>query len=130
MTLVFNDESTIEVNNIIGGPQLLYGSMRDVLTIELDSSNNIYDLKEIFSDQNKIKMIYSLNGDEKSPIAEGYLILVSVAEQLKEVRSKPGTLNPVIMRCLCVVQLAQITYCENILMQNGVSLESLFLTEA
>lgn len=122
MTLEFMDGTQLEVRDIYGGPRLVQGVMRDTLRIEVSPHVcGFDDLREMFMDNPNTRHLYTYvnNQDEdgksitsKVEVGEGYLIFVSISDEIRKVPPIPGKMVPDETEEIYVVQIAQQTYAE------------------
>jgi len=118
--LGFHNDTQIEVMQIFGGPRLLYGSMRDVLTIEIEvkEGNTVDVIKKLFLENIGSGTLYAITDNDKTEIGQGYNILVSVADEYREVVPTPGKREPLTIEEVYIVTLAQSTHQESLLKSN------------
>jgi len=120
MLLEFENGFRLEVDNIIGGPRLVMGVLRDTLRIEV--LPNVMDFKELKSlfenNSGNLYTIEEVDGEmKKSLIGEGYTILVSVSDENRKITTLPGRLLPDRYEEIYAVTVAQETYQEHLMKQ-------------
>jgi hypothetical protein len=114
MILEFKDGTQIEVNNIFGGPQLIFGSMRDCLTIEFDPDKYKFEeLKQYFTDRSNTIIMYTYENNERIQVGEGYIKLVSISYEIRVVNNTViGPFSPPVTEEFYSVKIAQLNYAE------------------
>ena len=122
MILEFVDESSIDVIAIFGSPVNINGTIRDVLTIEVDPATTSQNkLREIFSNTDNLAHLYTYEDEvnendeiitSKIEIGEGYTILLNVEKEARKVEKFPGKITPDEFTSVLVVTIAQMTYDE------------------
>lgn len=122
MILEFVDESSIDVIAIFGSPVNINGTIRDVLTIEVDPATTSQNkLREIFSNTDNLAHLYTYEDEvnendeivtSKIEIGEGYTILLNVEKETRKVEKFPGKITPDEFTSVLVVTIAQLTYDE------------------
>ena len=122
MILEFVDGSSIDVIAIFGSPVNINGTMRDVLTIDIDPNTISQNkLREIFNNTNNLAHLYTYEDEvnendeivtSKIEIGEGYTILLNVEKETRKVEKFPGKITPDEFTSVLVVTIAQMTYDE------------------
>lgn len=126
MLLEFENGFQMEVDNIIGGPRLVMGVLRDTLRIEVcPDVMEFGKLKSLFEyNSGTLYTIEEVDGElKKSLIGEGYTIFVSISDEKRKVGTPPGRLLPDQYEEIYVVTIAQETYQEHLLKQMNTSVE-------
>lgn len=120
MLLEFGNGTQLEVDNIIGGPRLVMGVLRDTLRIEVyPHVMEFKELKSLFEQgDGTFYTTEEVDGEvQKVMIGEGYTILVAVSDEKRKVGTPPGRLLPDQYEEIYVVTIAQETYQEHLLKQ-------------
>lgn len=120
MLLEFGNGTQLEVDNIIGGPRLVMGVLRDTLRIEVyPHVMEFKELKPLFEKSDGILYtVEEVDGEnQKTMIGEGYTILVAVSDENRKVATPPGRLLPERYEEIYAVTVAQETYQEHLLKQ-------------
>lgn len=124
MKFEFTDGRTINVEGIYGSPQLIHGSMRDTLQIEINPNNiNFNSLKALFSEPSNLETIYSISVHQEDELSDpietrteigtGYTILVSITNEYRQTSPVPGTWEQPKIEELYIVVISQETYAEH-----------------
>ena len=118
MLLKFTDNTTLEVQRVMGGSQHVQGATRDVLTIEVDPAvATAQELKEIFSNPQKTAELISIDNSDPENIKEVvmgryYNLYLSSGNEVREKKNTPGELGEPQMQEISFVKIAQLTYSE------------------
>ncbi len=114
MILEFATGVKIEVQNIFGSSQLIFGSMRDTLTIEVSPQTITFErLKQLFEyNIDGTSILYSQTDEERCEIGKGYSIFVSITDEYRMKQKEPGCLIPDELEEVYIVKIAQMTYAE------------------
>ena len=131
MKLEFADGSQMEIRTIHGGQQYIQNANRDVLTIEIDPAVcALAELKDNFQDTAKTCLLatiqtndVSVNQDgseaieERQEVGTDYTLYLSAANEVREIRSEPGVLEPPKTEEINIIKVAQLSYMEKLLTQ-------------
>jgi hypothetical protein len=113
MILEFKDGTQIEINSILGGPLLVFGSMRDCLMIEIDVNKYKFEeLKQYFNNNTKTFIMYTYENNERIQIGKGYIKLVSISYEIRVVNNDIDPFSPPITEAVYIVKIAQLNYTE------------------
>ncbi|MCM1222307.1 MAG: hypothetical protein NC548_48355 [Lachnospiraceae bacterium] len=120
MLLEFENGFQLEVDNIIGGPRLVMGVLRDTLRIEVKPDvMSFRELKSLFEyNSGVLYTIEEVDGEtNKTLVGEGYTIFVSISDENRKVATPPGRLLPDQYEEIYAVTIAQETYQEHVMKQ-------------
>ncbi|MCM1215376.1 MAG: hypothetical protein NC548_12760 [Lachnospiraceae bacterium] len=118
MLLEFENGFQLQVDNIIGGPRLVSGVLRDTLRIEVyPNVMEFQDLKSLFENNGgTFYTIEEVDGElRKALIGEGYTVFVSISDEKRKIGNPPGRLLPDRYEEIYAVTIAQETYQEHLL---------------
>ena len=114
MKLEFADGTQLNVLTIHGGKQYIRGGQRDVLTIDVSPADaTIAELIALFQSGEKTGVLTSIDDSgERHEIGADYVLYLSVSNELREIASEPGVLEPPVYEEVNAVKIAQLTYVE------------------
>ena len=134
MLIKFADNTTLEVQRVMGGPQMMQGATRDVLTIEVDPAvASAAELKAIFTNPEKTAELISIDNSDPENIKEAvmgqyYTLYISSGNEVRENKQTLGAVDAPQIQEFNYAKIAQLTYSELALAEMQTALGDLYQT--